>query len=111
MAVINFGERLAGLRRAQGLSQTALAEKAGLTRDAIASLEQGRRHPAWATVLQLCGALGVACTAFAPEAAQAGEAPRAAGMGSAARGPAGSGGRAPQRAAGRATAPKKGRRK
>jgi transcriptional regulator with XRE-family HTH domain len=59
-----FAGRLRELRTEAGLSQTELAEKAGLTKDGIAQLEQGRRSPSWDTVLALCAALGVECTAF-----------------------------------------------
>ena len=45
-----FAGRLKQLRQAQGWSQAEMAEKAGLTRDGIAHLEQGRREPGWATV-------------------------------------------------------------
>jgi DNA-binding XRE family transcriptional regulator len=47
-----------------GLTQTELAERAGLTREGVAQLETGRRKPAWETVLALCEALGCSCEAF-----------------------------------------------
>jgi transcriptional regulator with XRE-family HTH domain len=59
-----FGERLRELREAREWTQTELAEKAGLTRDGVAHLEQGRRKPSWETVLALAAALGVSCEAF-----------------------------------------------
>jgi transcriptional regulator with XRE-family HTH domain len=62
-----FAGRLRELRTQAGLSQTELAEKAGLTKDGIAQLEQGRRSPSWDTVLALCAALGVECMAFTQE--------------------------------------------
>ena len=56
-----FGQRLRGLREAAGLTQAALAERAGLSVKAIAALENGRRlrpHPS--TVHALGEALGLA---------------------------------------------------
>lgn len=60
-----FGGRLRELREAAGLTQAQLAERASLTREGVAQLETGRRKPAWETVLALCEALAVPCTAFA----------------------------------------------
>jgi transcriptional regulator with XRE-family HTH domain len=60
-----FAERLKQLREAAGLTQPALAEKAGMNRFGIAKLEQGHREPTWATVQALAAALGVTCEAFA----------------------------------------------
>jgi transcriptional regulator with XRE-family HTH domain len=59
-----FARRLRQLRDAAGLTQTQLAEKAGLHRQGIAKLETGEREPAWATVQALAGALGVGCSEF-----------------------------------------------
>jgi predicted ATPase/transcriptional regulator with XRE-family HTH domain len=39
----SFGQQLRRLRRAAGLSQEALADRAGLSTDAVAALERGRR--------------------------------------------------------------------
>ncbi|HQY29912.1 MAG TPA: helix-turn-helix domain-containing protein, partial [Thermomicrobiales bacterium] len=55
-----FGELLRTMRENQGLTQEELAERAGLSRDAISALERGRRsrpHPA--TVKAINAALGV----------------------------------------------------
>lgn len=65
MSADHFAARLRSLREAKGWTQTELAEKAGLTKDGVAHLEQGRRSPAWATVLALAAALEVECGAFA----------------------------------------------
>jgi len=55
-----FGARLRELRRERGLTQEQLAEKAGISTDVIAKLEQGKKTGArLATVCQLAGALGV----------------------------------------------------
>jgi DNA-binding XRE family transcriptional regulator len=59
-----FAGRLRELREGAALTQTELAEKAGLTREGVAQLETGRRKPAWETVLALCEALGCSCEAF-----------------------------------------------
>lgn len=54
-----FSELLAELRERAGLSQYALARKAGLTRQALSRLELGEREPTWHTVQVLATALGV----------------------------------------------------
>lgn len=55
-----FGERLRRLRVAAGLSQEALAERAGLSAQAIGALETGkRRRPYPNTVSALADALGL----------------------------------------------------
>jgi transcriptional regulator with XRE-family HTH domain len=59
-----FGGRLWELRSAAGLTQKQLAERAGLTREAVACLEAGRNDPRWKTVVALCGALGVSSDQF-----------------------------------------------
>ena len=55
----SFRRRLAWLRRKAGLSQEALAEKSGLSRNYIGLLETGRREPSLDTVLRIQRALGV----------------------------------------------------
>lgn len=59
-----FAVKLKAMRRAAGLSQKSLAEKAGLHPMALAKLEQGQRGPAWETVQALAKALGVTCLEF-----------------------------------------------
>jgi len=59
-----FAARLRELREKAGLTQPALAERAGMHKLGIAQLEQGRRKPTWATVVALAEALGVTCEAF-----------------------------------------------
>ena len=59
-----FGPRLRELRAAAGLTQKALAKRAGLTREAVACLETGRNDPRWRTVVALCVALGVGSDEF-----------------------------------------------
>jgi transcriptional regulator with XRE-family HTH domain len=50
---------LKALRDKAGLTQAKLAQKAGLSAQAIAALEQGTRTPTWETVRRLAMALGV----------------------------------------------------
>jgi transcriptional regulator with XRE-family HTH domain len=53
-----FGARLRRLRRRAGLTQEALAERSGLSVDAISALERGfRKYPRRATLELLAGAL------------------------------------------------------
>ncbi|CAN5390624.1 hypothetical protein BH11PLA2_BH11PLA2_23320 [soil metagenome] len=60
-----FGLKLKELRAAAGLSQKALAEKAGLALTTVAALEQGVYDATWPTVRALSTALSVDCRAFA----------------------------------------------
>jgi len=64
MGVESFPGRLKELRQAAGLTQSRLAELAGLSKNGIAQLEQGSRDPAWATVFALAQALRVSTDAF-----------------------------------------------
>jgi transcriptional regulator with XRE-family HTH domain len=59
-----FGGRLRELREAAGLTQAALAERAGLARGGVAQLEAGKRKPAWETVVAIIEALDVLPEAF-----------------------------------------------
>jgi transcriptional regulator with XRE-family HTH domain len=59
-----FAGRLKELRERAGWTQAELAQRAGLTKDGVAHLEQGRREPGWSTVLALADALGVGPQAF-----------------------------------------------
>ena len=59
-----FAARLKELRESKRLTQQQLADLAGLKLGGIADLEQGRREPAWRTVLALAKALDVSCEAF-----------------------------------------------
>src|SRR5262245_2173714 len=62
-----FAGRVKELRAAAGLSLKELADRAGITPDAIVKLESGNRKPGWETVIALSDALGVECTAFLQE--------------------------------------------
>jgi predicted ATPase/DNA-binding XRE family transcriptional regulator len=55
-----FREQLQRLRAAAGMTQEELAERAGLSRDAVSALERGRRrHPHPPTIAALAKALGL----------------------------------------------------
>jgi transcriptional regulator with XRE-family HTH domain len=64
MSADNFAGRLKELREQAGLSQEELADRAGLNKFSVARYEQGRRMPAWGSVIALARALGVKCDAF-----------------------------------------------
>jgi len=66
----SFRRRLAYLRRKAGLSQEALAEKSGLSRNFIGLLESGRRNPSLATALQIQRALGAKLEDLVTEAGE-----------------------------------------
>jgi transcriptional regulator with XRE-family HTH domain len=52
-----FGERLRALRASAGLSQEALAEKAGLHRNYIGHIERGEKTASLDVMVRLAGAL------------------------------------------------------
>lgn len=60
----DLGQRLRELREARGLSRPALGEMAGLTAQAIANVEMGRRQPNSATLVALARALGASLDAL-----------------------------------------------
>jgi DNA-binding XRE family transcriptional regulator len=62
--VDDFTLRLRALREKDGLTQAELAEKAGLSVQAIAALEQGTRRPTWDTVRRLARVLKVGVEEF-----------------------------------------------
>ena len=69
---LTFGDLLRSFRNRAGLTQESLAERAGLSPDAIGLIERGaRRHPQRHTVQRLAGALGLAATERALLAATA----------------------------------------
>jgi transcriptional regulator with XRE-family HTH domain len=54
-----FGASVAGRRREQGLTQEALADKAGLARSYMSDVERGARNPTIVVVERIATALGV----------------------------------------------------
>ena len=59
-----FGKRVAEIRRARGLTQEQLADKADVTPLSIAFIEQGRRWPRLSTLDKLAGYLDVSVADF-----------------------------------------------
>ena len=57
--VEDFTIQLKAHREKKGWTQAELAEKSGLSVQAVAALEQGSRGPTWETVLKLAHALGI----------------------------------------------------
>src|SRR5205809_56085 len=56
---MDFGEHLAEVRKAQGLSQLALADAVGTSQSAISQLEAGERNPSYEMIRELAKALKV----------------------------------------------------
>jgi transcriptional regulator with XRE-family HTH domain len=54
-----LGQTVAKYRQAKGLSQEALAEKAGLHRTYLSDIERGVRNPGIKNVVRLAKALGI----------------------------------------------------
>jgi len=57
--LIEFGDRVRAGRRLLGLSQEGLAERAGLDRTYVGSIERGERNVALLNLLRLAAALDV----------------------------------------------------
>lgn len=55
---MTFANQLRTLRDAKGLSREALADKAGISRQSVALLEDGDRNPSLETAEKLAKALG-----------------------------------------------------
>jgi transcriptional regulator with XRE-family HTH domain len=60
-----FAEKLRRLREAAGLTQSGLAERAGLPIGSIRNYEQGQREPLWRVLFKITQALGTTCEEFA----------------------------------------------
>jgi transcriptional regulator with XRE-family HTH domain len=59
-----FGKNLRKLRKERGLSQEDLAEKAGLHRTYVGSLERGERNPSLLNIVKLSRALDISVTSL-----------------------------------------------
>ena len=64
---MTIGSRILEARRALGLQQKQLAEKAGLTPSLISQIERDRVSPSLNTLRKLAGALGVSLSQFFEE--------------------------------------------
>lgn len=62
-----FGINLRRLRHDQGVSQENLAERAGLHRTYVSSVERGERNVTLETIEKLSKALGVSMAKLMPE--------------------------------------------
>ena len=62
-----FGETVRALRSRQGLSQEALAERAGLHRTYVGGIERGERNLALVNVCRVASALGTSMSGLFAE--------------------------------------------
>jgi transcriptional regulator with XRE-family HTH domain len=65
--LMRFGRRVRSLRERAGLSQEALAEKAGVHRTYLGGVERGERNVGLKNVLRIAEALGVPPAELFPE--------------------------------------------
>jgi len=63
-ALMDFGKRLAQLRKSRGLGVDALAEMSHLSKGSIESYESGRREPKMLTLQLLAGVFDVSIDAL-----------------------------------------------
>ncbi|MFC1460983.1 helix-turn-helix domain-containing protein [Verrucomicrobiota bacterium] len=54
-----IGQRLREIRESRGLTQQALAERSGITSQAITQVETGRRKPSFGTLVAIAQGLGM----------------------------------------------------
>ena len=57
--LLDFGKRLAAIRKRKGITQERLADKVELHRTYIGFIEQGKRNPSIANIRKIAKALGV----------------------------------------------------
>ena len=72
---MDIGTRIRELRLERGLSQEALAEQLGVSRQAVTKWESGASVPSTAKLLALCGAFGLSPVELAVPAADKREQP------------------------------------
>lgn len=58
-SLVIFGKRLKELRLKRGLSQEALAERAGIHRNYLGGIERGERNVSLSSILKIAAALKV----------------------------------------------------
>ena len=63
---VRFGERLRQVRSKKGISQEKLAERAGLHRTYVSSVERGERNISLVNIEKLAEALGVSLKDLMP---------------------------------------------
>lgn len=61
---VEVGPRLKELREAHGMSMRALAQRSGLSANALSMIERGRASPSVSTLSKLAEALGISITEF-----------------------------------------------
>jgi transcriptional regulator with XRE-family HTH domain len=61
---VDVGARLQVLREARGMSMRSLAQKSGLSANALSMIERGKASPSVSTLYKLAEALGVSITDF-----------------------------------------------
>ncbi|HKI54354.1 MAG TPA: helix-turn-helix domain-containing protein [Anaerolineales bacterium] len=61
---VDVGSRLRELRELRGISMRSLAEKSGLSANALSMIERGKTSPSVSTLYKLADGLGVSITAF-----------------------------------------------
>ena len=59
-----FGSRVRELRRARGLSQEELADRAGLHRTYLSGIERGQRNPSLKNIAAIAETLGLGLSAL-----------------------------------------------
>ena len=64
---LNLGERLRTLREMKGMSQRALAKKAGVTNGIVSMIEKNRNSPSLATLKKILDAIPIPLAEFFTE--------------------------------------------
>ena len=64
--LVRFGQRLRSIRIEKGLSQEELAQKAGLHRTYVSSVERGERNISLVNIAKLAAALGLKPSELVP---------------------------------------------